>query len=233
VVKANCRALLTADDFGYVVKVLAKSSQDAIPLATLLSDEETRDVVLDHDLLYQALLDDVGCVRVSPALYFYVMTRRVLRRAGLEERALCDYIAAVLTAFAHINQLGAPGPAAAKNFTYISDLLETMAKAPPEQVFVLKTHVGDYALFLSGIFADRVHAHAERAGAPGIGFYESVGQTCYRMAAQHPHARRSDLHRIFDQLAREFRAIRLALNHLTDNLLHFHEAPKPGIIGMP
>jgi hypothetical protein len=226
VIQANCRAQFTADDFSFVVRVLSKSPRDAVSLVSLLSDEAERDAILDHDLIYHSLVDQTGCLQVSAAFYFYVLTRRVLRRVSLEERALTDYVAAVLLAFSHTNQLGAAsGKAASPNFGYISDMMTQLNTCPPEQAFLLRTHLANYTLFLSGMFAERVQAHAERRGAPSLGFYEAIGQSSYLSSARHPQARRSELGLIFEMLGNEFRRVRLALNDLTDTLLHFHATP--------
>jgi hypothetical protein len=231
VIQANCRAQFTADDFSFVVRVLSKSQRDAVSLVSLLSDEAERDIILDHDLVYQAVVDQSGCLRVSAAFYFYILTRRVLRRISLEERALTDYVAAVLLAFSRTSQLAANGiaPAAASpNFAYVSDLVAQLRTCPPEQAYLLRTHLANYTLFLSGLFAERVQAHAQRRGAPSLSFYEQVGQASYLDSARHPHARRTDLAAIFELLGAEFRRVRLALNDLTDTLLHLH--PQPAII---
>jgi hypothetical protein len=149
-----------------------------------------------------------------------------LRQVGVEERALSDYVAAVLLAFSHTSQLRAhTDPATARSFTYVSDLITQLAACPPEQAFVLRTHLANYSLFLSGVFAERITSHAERRGAPGLSFYESVGQSAYLHVAQHPQARRSDLHTVFEQLGNGFHAVRVALNRLTDSLLHLHGTP--------
>jgi hypothetical protein len=226
VIQANCRAQFTADDFSFVVRVLARSPRDAVSLVSLLSDEAERDAVLDHDLVYQSVVDETGCLKVSAAFYFYVLTRRVLRRASLDERALTDYVAAVLLAFSRISQLRGPGtPPTARSFTYISDMMTQIQNCPPEQAFVLRTHMADYALFLSGMFAERVHSHAQRRGAPSLSFYEAVGQSAYLSVADHPQAKRTELNDIFRLLGGEFRRVRLALNDLADTLFHFHETP--------
>jgi hypothetical protein len=227
VIHANCRAQFTADDFSFVVRVLAKSQRDAVSLVSLLSDVEERDAILDHDLIYNSVVDQTGCLQVSAAFYFYILTRRVLRRVSLDERALTDYVAAVLLAFSHINQLRAPEEknSTARNFAYISDMLARLNTCSPEQVYMLRTHLANYALFLSGMFAERVHSHSQRRGAPGLDFYEAVGQSSYLSAAQHPQAKRSDLQAIFEMLGSEFRRVRVALNDLTDTLVHLHEPP--------
>jgi hypothetical protein len=227
VIQANCRAQFTADDFSFVVRVLAKSQRDAVSLVSLLSDETERDAILDHDLVYESIVDRTGCLHVSAAFYFYVLTRRVLRRVSLDERALTDYVAAVLLAFSKTSQLQAPGDQTptSRSFTYISDLMTQASNCPPEQAYVLRVHTANYALFLSGMFAERVNAHVQRRGAPSLSFYESVGQSTYLTIADHPQSRRTELHDIYRMLGGEFRRVRMALNDLADTLLHLHETP--------
>jgi hypothetical protein len=210
VIQANCRAQFTADDFSFVVRTLARSQRDAVSLVSLLSDEAERDAILDHDLIYRSVVDDLGCLKVSAAFYFYILTRRVLRQVSLDERALTDYVASVLLAFSHTSQLQAHNglPATARSLTY-----------------VLRTHVANYALFFSGMFAERIHSHAERRGAPGLSFYESVGGSAYLHIAQHPLARRTELNTVFEQLGGGFHRVRVALNRLADSLLHLHATP--------
>ncbi len=226
-IQANCRAQFTADDFSFVVRVLAKSQRDAVSLVALLSDEEERDAILDHDLIYESVVDATGCLQVSAAFYFYILTRRVLRRVSLDERALTDYVAAVLLGFSKTSQLraaGEQGPTA-RSFTYISDLMTQASNCPPEQAYVVRVHMANYALFLSGMFAERVNAHVQRRGAPSLSFYESVGQSTFLSVADHPQARRTKLETIFRLLGEEFRRVRVALNDLTTTLLHLHETP--------
>jgi hypothetical protein len=226
VIQANCRTQFTADDFSFVVRVLAKSQRDAVSLVTLLSDEEERDAILDHELIYNSVVDQAGCLQVSAAFYFYILTRRVLRRISLDERALTDYVAAVLLAFSHTSQLRSPGETpTARSFTYVSDMLTKLNNCPPEQAYVLQTHMANYTLFLSGMFVERVNAHAERRGAPGISFYEAIGQSSFLTVARHPQAKRTEHQAIFQMLGDEFRRVRLALNNLAETLFHLHATP--------
>ena len=226
-IQANCRAQFTADDFSFVVRVLAKSQKDAVSLVSLLSDEAERDAIIDHDLVYNSLVDGTGCLQVSAAFYFYVLTRRVLQRVSLDERALTDYVAAVLLGFSRTSQLKAQGDVrpTARSFTYISDLMAQANSCEPAQAFIVRVHMANYALFLSGLFAERVQAHVQRRGAPSLSFYEAVGGSTYLSVADHPQARRSDLADIFRMLGGEFHRVRLALNNLADTLLHLHETP--------
>ncbi len=60
VIHANCRAQFTADDFSFVVRVLARTPGDAVSLVSLLTDEAERDAILDHELIYQSVVDEAG-----------------------------------------------------------------------------------------------------------------------------------------------------------------------------
>ena len=99
VIQANCRVQFTAADVDFILAVLGRKKGDAALLTALLADLETRDLILDDETLFRALLEQRGCLNVSPHLYFYVLVRRVLRRSGLDDRNVADYVAEVLTEF--------------------------------------------------------------------------------------------------------------------------------------
>ena len=56
---------------------------------------------------------------------------------------------------------------------------------------------------------------------------EDLGRSSFRVAAGHQVARRCALNEVFEKLADGFRDIRLALNHLSDSLLHLDTATAP------
>ena len=97
--------------------------------------------------------------------------------------------------------------------------------SPPEQAYLLRTHMANYALFLSGMFAERVHAHAQRRGAPSLSFYEAVGPVDLPEHGRSSAGAAVGPPEIFELLGAEFRRVRLALNDLADTLLHLHETP--------
>ena len=59
---------LTADDFTFIVKVLSRSETDHVSLVKLLVDEDTRDAILDHELLAKAILESPQRLPISPQL---------------------------------------------------------------------------------------------------------------------------------------------------------------------
>ncbi len=64
-------------------------------------------------------------------------------------------------------------------------------------------------------------------GAPDVGYYEDLGRSNFRMAAGHQVARTCELNEVFEKLADGFRDIRLALNRLSDSLIHLDNAAAP------
>jgi hypothetical protein len=217
-IRANCRARFTAADFDFVVRALARSRGDRVSLVDLLSNDETRDAVLDHPRLVDAILLNPGQLRISPQFYFYVLTRHVLQQAGITDRKLCDYIGSLLETFSRTNRLTADDNPEHIGRQYISDILIALKNATPEQAFLLRAHAGNYSLFISGIFHENTQRRSRR-GAPDIEFYEQVGRTNYQLVASHVTARRCELDDVFEELAGRFHDVRLALNELSDRLL--------------
>ena len=84
-IHANCRTRLTADDFTFIVGVLSRSECDQVSLVRLLTDEDTRDAILDHDMLAKAILESPQRLPISPQLLFYVLCRKVLRDTKVRE----------------------------------------------------------------------------------------------------------------------------------------------------
>lgn len=224
----RCRCRLTAEDFQFVVRTLARSQSDAVSLVELLTDDEARDAVLDHELLARELVEDCACLRVSPFLYFYVLTRRVFCQQGLAERALADYVAAVLVAFSERQRVPSSGADQAEAaFLYLSDLIGRLGGVEGTEGYLQRAYLADYSLFASGIFAERVKAYAERRGGPDLSFYEEIGRSSYRAVSRHRLARSLEIQDTLAVLAERFHEIRCALNYLAENLLHLSQPPHP------
>lgn len=223
-IQANCRARFTASDFEFIVRTLGRRPSEAVSLSELLSDMETRDTILDNEELVRGLLDQPGALTISSHLYFYVLTRHVLKKAGFTDRKLCDYIAAVLEGFSGTGQMRVPSQEDGQARIYVTDLLLALQKANPQETFLIRSHVGNYTLFVTGIFHENV-SHRSRNGAPDFSFYEEMGRTNFKVASSHQAAKRADLVQIYGQLAEAFHEVRIALNHLSDELLNLDEEP--------
>src|SRR6267142_4857061 len=221
-IRANCRERFTAADFDFVVRTLACSRTEHVSLIELLGEAETRDAVLDNPRLVNAILSNAGHLQISSHFYFYVLARHVLRDVGITDRKLCDYVASLLEAFSRASGLRAPHLIEETGRQYVSDMLIALTKATAEQAFLLRAHVGNYSLFLSGIFHENTQRRRERGG-PDLKFYEQIGRTNYQLVASHATARRCELSDVYEELADRFREVRFALNRLSDQLLNLDE----------
>jgi hypothetical protein len=227
-IHANCRARFTADDFDFIVRSLSDSPRSAVSLQQLLIDADTRDEILEHDALASAIIDSTDHLQISTPLYFYVLCRRVLKNTAVSSRDAADYIAAMLDAFTHTARMQRPDPNHEVEMRYLSDILIAIRNAPPTEAFMLRAHLANYALFLTGLFSENIDKRAKR-GAPDLSFYEELGRSSFRAAAEHREARRFDLHRIYGELSEGFREARLALNDLATRLLHLESPSLPQI----
>lgn len=228
-IQANCRARFTAADFQFIVRTLGRSPNDQVSLVDLLADEESRDAVLDNPKLVEAILSQASQLTISSAFYFYVLARHVLQQAQIVDRKLCDYIGSLLENFSRASGLRPPHAEAESGRQYLSDMLIALTKATAEQSFLLRAHVGNYSLFVSGIFHENAQQRSRR-GAPDLEFYEKVGRTSYQLVAGHSTARRCELQDVYGELAERFHEVRLALNRLSDELINLDDDHRAGLL---
>jgi hypothetical protein len=228
-IRANCRERFTVADFDFIVRTLSRSPNDHVSIVDLLSDAETRDDVLDHPRLVDAILSNPAQLRISSQFYFYILARHVLQHAGIGDRKLCDYVGSLLETFSRASQLHRPDQIENQAHEYISDMLIALQRMTREQAFLLRAHIGNYSLFISGIFHESAQRRHERGG-PNLRFYEEIGRTNYQMVASHETARRCELSDVFENLAEQFRGVRLALNDLSDRLLNLDDDLRPSIV---
>src|ERR1700677_1544786 len=198
VIQANCRVQFTAADVDFILAVLGRKKGDAALLTALLADLETRDLILDDETLFRALLEQRGCLNVSPHLYFYVLVPRVLRRSGLDDRNVADYVAEVLTEFSREERASCVLPGQSGRLRYFFEMLTALEKADDHTAFCIRAHIGNHSLFLSGVFPGHIRHRTERRAAPGLEYYQELGRASFRAASHHRLAAQYDLAHVFD-----------------------------------
>lgn len=222
-IQPNCRVQFTAQDVEFVLEILGSKRGNAACLVQLLTDEDSRDLILDDDDLFRALLERRGCLRVSCRFYFYVLVRHVFKRADLHDRAVADYVAELLAAFSETARSQCVLPGQSNPLDYFYEMVAALQKADDRTGFMLRAHIGDYSLFLSGVFPGHIRFRAESRGFPAIRYYEEIGRTHYRLAGEHRLARRYQLDNVLTTLSERFETTRRALNDLADRLLFVGE----------
>ena len=79
--------------------------------------------------------------------------------------------------------------------------------------------MGDFALWMSGLFPDYLEARTRRKGAPPITYFEECGATGYLDASESLEADELGLATVLRDVATQFSAVRTALNQISDR--HF------------
>jgi len=217
-IQPNCRTQFAAQDIEFILSVLGRKLDTPDCLVKLLADEDTRDLILDDDALFHALLERGGCLRVSSHFYFYILVRQVFKRADVQDRRVADYVAELLAEFARAERSRCVLPGETQALDYFFDMLAALQTADDHTSFHLRAHIGNYSLFLSGVFPDRIRVRAERRGFPDLKYYVALGRTHFRVASDHRLAQRYAVANIFNTLSDRFETARRALNDISDRL---------------
>src|SRR2546422_7069623 len=164
----------------------------------------------------------------SPALFAYVAVRHTLRAAGIDDRELADYLAALLLEFGDHDRHIRLGTTAAQTYRSLVDVVAELADldGAGERAFLLHAHLGNYSLWLAGLFPDYVAARRSRAGGPDLPYYDELGRQGYRLASEHRLAERFGVASIYRAAAARFPALRQAFNRLSDRVF-FPDSASP------
>jgi hypothetical protein len=178
---------------------------------------EGLDAVLDHPETLSAVMDGGGVSAIPTELVFYVMVRHTLLESGLDDTNIADYVAALVIEFATGERAYRIARFDDKSYRYLIDLVTDLeGESSERRQFLLRAHIGNYALWLSGLFPDYVIARVHRTGAPGLDYYEELGSTGFLMASESDFADHFDLSAIYRQVAGAFSDVRGALNKVSD-----------------
>ena len=219
VITPNCRVQFTAQDVDFITEVLGKKAGEKGFLSELLADESSRDLLLDQDALHAAFMETRTCLRTSLHLYFYVLVRHSLRRAGIQERDVADYVAEMLAEYSQQSSHTLKVPAQSASLDYFYEMMGALDHADENTRFGIRAHMGNQSLFLTGVFPERIRHRCERRGFPDLKYYAALGRSSFREASHHRLAERYQLSEIFDNLAGHFEEARRALNDLADRTL--------------
>ena len=214
----NVRASFGRAEAGTILGLLAGDDGAARDsLADRLRDEGF-DGILDDPRTLNAVLTARNHAR--PPLVFYLLVRHALLEGGIDDRTLADYIAAVLLEFARGDRAYRLDEGETEQLAYLVDMASAIQDTDDgRRKFLLRAHLGNFALWLSGIFPDYITARVERRGAPGLSYYEAMGAAGYRMAADSPIASQHGLDRLYVTAAEVFPDLRVALNRVADRYL--------------
>jgi len=215
---ADTRHRLTRDDAQLAARLLATDSGD--DLATLESRlaDEGIDVILDDPRLPGVLLRDPRAAHASFTLFAYVMIRHALHQAGERDRSLADYVCAIVLHFGIRDRAFRISNSDDEVYDALAGLGEDLDDPDPRRSFLVRTHLGNYALWISGLFPDYIEQRRWRRGGPDLEYYEELGRRGFQLAADHRLAEEHGLATLYATAAERFGILRSALNVVSDSL---------------
>ena len=212
------RASLSRSDAQQLAALIGRDDPEMAEAARLRLDEHGLDSLLDDPRVLNGLLTDPE-VSVRPAIVFYVLVRQALLEGGIDDRGTADYVASVIAAFGHAGRAYRISDEDGSEFHYLVDMISEMRTADGRQQFLLRVHMGDFALWMSGLFPDYLEARTRRRGAPPIAYFEELGADGYRLASESREAEELGMNAVFKDVADHFSGVRVALNRISDR--HF------------
>ncbi len=218
-IQADLRHTLTRDDAQLALHLVARDSTRALDAAEEALRHEGIDALLDDARLHAALTSDSRAARASMPMFVYVLVRHALRELGEGERSVADYVASVVVHFADHDRAWRIAVHDDENYGTLAALLGDTADADPKRAFLVRQHLANYALWLSGLFPDHVTLRKWRRGGPDLSYYDEMGRQGFLLAAEHRMADSTGLRPVFSRAAGEFPLIRQALNKVSDRLL--------------
>jgi hypothetical protein len=212
------RASFGRRDVLHLVRLLGHGDEEITAGAEKRLDEDGVDALLDDPRVLNALLTDPDA-SAPTNLVFYVLVRHALLEVGIGDRATADYVASLLVAFGREGRAYRVSDNTADEYHYLVDMVERLASAERREAFLLRSHLGNFSLWISGLFPDYLESRSRRKGAPPISYYERMGTTGYHLAAKSPEAAPLGLDKVLNEVADHFAGVRSALNLVSDRYL--------------
>jgi hypothetical protein len=216
---ANTRGRLNSEDLRLVVLLLSQGSGARQARLEAQLAAEGPDALLDQPALLDRLLAVRGLMQPSATLFYYVVVRHLLRRATVDDRELADYLAAMLLEFGQRDRAFRIDWNDDHHHRYLIDIVADLEATDGERRFRVMAHLGNFALWLSGLFPDYIAARRLRKGGPDVSYYQTLGRRGFALASDHVLADQYHLDGIFRSAAGRFGHIRQALNELSGRLL--------------
>ena len=216
---ANVRQGLGRDDAQLALRLIARGSGEALESAETTLRDRGIDQLLDDPRLLSALLEARQGAHASFAMFAYVVVRHALRTAGEDDRMLADYVASIMVHFGKRDRALRIADADDQTYDTVAALLGDVEDGDAQRAFLVRAHLGSYALWLSGLFPDFIETRRWRRGGPDLDYYEEMGRKGYQLAAGHRLADDHGLATLLATAADRFGLLRAALNDVSDALL--------------
>jgi hypothetical protein len=205
-------------DARFIIWLLSRGSEVEREKEETRLREDGLDSILDDPRTLNAVLTGSQFSSARPELVFYVLVRHALLEDGITDRGVADYLSALLSAFGRGGRAYHIADDSAE-YRYLVDIAAAADQSTGRRAFLLRAHLGEFALWLSGVFPDHISARVHRRAAPPLSYYEEMGSAGYRQAARFTEAEQHGIAELYRNCADFFPALRIALNRVSDRHL--------------
>ncbi len=217
-IRANTRSRLAAADLQLVLLLLSRGSAHRRAWLERCLARDGPDALLDAPELAERLLAVRTLLVPSEPLFLYVVVRHALRQAGIDDRDLADYLAAMLLDFGRRDRAWRVDWNDDQRHRYLVDILMDLETSDGPRRFKVMVHLGNYALWLAGLFPDYIAARHLRKGGPDLTYYDALGRRGFGLASDHRLADEAGLDAVFRAAAERFPSLRTALNGMSERM---------------
>src|SRR4029079_17820692 len=203
-IRADTRSRLNVADLQLVVLLLSRGAAHWGAVIDRRLQAEGPDALLDSAELLERLLAVRTVLVPSEALFFYVLVRHTLKHAGIDDRELADYLASMLLDFGRRDRAWRIDWNDDQRHRYLVDILMDLEASEGERRFRVMVHLGNYALWLAGLFPDYIAARHLRSGGPDLRYYDSLGRRGFELASDHALADHYNLETVFRSAAERY-----------------------------
>ncbi len=146
-------------------------------------------------------------------LFFTPMVRRAFGELGLAEPEIIEYVTGVLSAFARADHLYRLRSIEGKPIDTVVEMLGAAEESPPGRTQIerqreRRRYVGDYTLFMSGLF----RSHVSRGGY--LDYYLAEGRRSYWAVSEFDLSLYRTGFLLFQELSKKFEFYAGALDYL-------------------
>ena len=216
---ANVRSRLSRSDARMVLVLLEHGGATDIAEAEERLRERGLDALLDDPRLLRALMASRLGAQASLPLFLYVVARHAMLQSGEADATLADYAASILLHFGLRDRAIRVAPSDDECFDTLAALLGEVNGPDARRNLLVRAHLGNYALWIAGLFPDFIERRRFRRGGPNLDYYDEMGSRGFRLAAEHRLAHEHGLGPLFHRVADRFPVMRVALNRVSDTLL--------------
>jgi hypothetical protein len=133
----------------------------------------------------------------------------------LDDGRLLHYLVDLLDTFVDSETVHTVPGMEDQEFRYVFEMIEASQTSGERQSYRIFRHIGDYSLYLTGVFPDWIRYRHERKNRPmDVDDYSDFGRTYFNKASKHRLAREKRMEPVFKKLSEGYDLVRTSLEML-------------------